>query len=431
MRVTPEAALARVLDDLTGGDPDKALGVAVSGGGDSTALMHLAADWSRARGQRLEVATVDHRLRPEAADEARAVAAAADRLGLRHAILVWEDRDRRGNLQARARGARRALLDRWARDRGLSFVLLGHTADDHAETFLMRLARGSGVDGLSGIDEIDRDAPFARPLLSVGRADLRHWLTARGIGWIDDPSNDDTRFDRIKARKALDLLAPLGLTPDRLIATMGHMNRARLSLCRAAAEFADRHVRAEGGDLVFDTEALRLGRTDTEARVFAEAIRWIGNADYRPRYDAVMQAAGALGRGEARTLGGVAMIPEGRGARLRREIAACPPAAIAHPGASVLHWDGRWTVTPPEHGKGPPKKRRDPGAVPEGLTVGPLGSAIAEIPGWREVGLPRESLMSTPALFRGGVLVAAPVAGLAQGWSATLSPDFRLVLVSG
>lgn len=431
MRVTPEVALDHALGFFTEGQHGEALGVAVSGGGDSIALLHLAAEWGRAHGIRLEVATVDHRLRPEASDEASAVALAAKTLGLRHDTLVWEDWDGRGNLQARAREARRGLLDRWARARDLSFILLGHTADDQAETFLMRLARGSGVDGLSGIDEVDRDALFIRPLLTVRRADLRAWLTARGIDWIDDPTNEDTRFDRIKARKALDLLEPLGLTVDRLIATMGHMNRARLSLWRAAADFADRHVRVEGGDLIFDAESLWLGRTDTEARVFSAAIRWIGNADYRPRYDAVIQAAEALRRGEARTLGGVAMIPENRGARLRRELSACEPPVPVPAGATVLLWDGRWRLTPPERVEGIVAKRSLPGQAPEGLTLCALGSAISDIAHWRDTGLPRESLMTTPALFRDGALVAAPLAGYAQGWVARLSPEFRTFLMSG
>ncbi|MBM1221539.1 tRNA lysidine(34) synthetase TilS [Ponticoccus sp. SC2-23] len=430
--MTPEAAFDRALDFFIDGKHGDALGVAVSGGGDSVALMHLACSWCRAHGIRLEVATVDHRLRSEAAEEANAVASAAEALGLRHDTLVWDDWDGRGNLQARAREARRALLHRWSLERGLSLVLLGHTADDQAETFLMRLARGSGVDGLSGIDEVDRDALFIRPLLSVRRADLRDWLMQRGIDWIDDPSNEDTRFDRIKARRALELLEPMGLTPDRLISTAGHMNRARRSLWHAAADYADRHVRVEGGDLIFDADSLWLGRSDTEARVFTAAIRWIGNGAYRPRYDAALQAAEALRRGEARTLGGVSMLPEGGGARLRRELSACPPPMIVPFGTSAaLSWEERWIISPPEGVQDLVKTRNFSDTLPESLTLGPLGPAIRDIDDWRAIGLPRESLMTTPALFDQGELVAAPLAGLANGWSARLSPDFRSFLLSG
>ena len=142
-----EAALAAVFPDAR----PTALGVAVSGGGDSVALLCLMADWAAPREVRLAAATVDHGLRPEAAAEAAGVAALCGRLGLAHATLRWEGWDGRGNLMDAARRARRRLLADWAAEQGLAAVALAHTRDDQAETVLMRLARGAGVDGLSAM----------------------------------------------------------------------------------------------------------------------------------------------------------------------------------------------------------------------------------------------------------------------------------------
>ena len=438
MPVSPHEALARELEALLGsetaGPPQ--IGVAVSGGGDSMALLHLAAEWARAHGAPLHVATVNHGLRPEAADEAAMVARACAALGVPHSTLHWHDWDGRGNVQAMARAARRSLLTAWADDLGLSAVLLGHTADDQAETVLMRLARGSGVDGLAGMSPWDKDRLFLRPFLTVGRADLRDWLRARGLTWVEDPSNDDTRYDRVKARQMLALLAPLGLTKDRLNDTAAHMLRARVTLRRAAAEWAARFVQTEGGDLILAPQALQLGESDTEARVFAAAVQWIGGAGYRPRYAALCDAAAALQAGEARTLGGVLMQPHGhKGARLMREASAVqgPVDGNLATGAVTI-WDGRWQISQVQESVAD-AARPTPGPTP-GHTSGPwqiaaLGEAgIALCKGWREAGLPRASLLASPAIWADGSLLAAPVAGFAAGWQAKLGPTFESFILS-
>lgn len=429
MSVSPEQAVARelapLLDDRGAIAPK--IGVAVSGGGDSIALLHLVCDWARENGATVLAATIDHHLRAASGAEARGVAQACAALGVSHVTLDWQDWNGQGNVQAEARAARRQLLAAWADEAGLSAVLLGHTADDQAETFLMRLARGSGVDGLSCMTAWDKDWLFLRPLLAISRATLRDWLTARSISWVDDPSNDDVRFDRVKARQMLATLAPLGLTVERLNDTAAHMLRARGTLRRAAADWAARFVQAEGGDLIFAPEALWLGNSDVEARVFAAAVQWIGGAAYRPRYEALTDAACALRRGETRTLGGVLMTPHGhKGARLAREVSAAQGLVAAHEGKATL-WDGRWRVaqTPPEPGWFAPK----PGLGP--WQIAALGEAgLAACKGWRNSGLPRTSLLSSPAVWAQDALVAAPLAGLSAGWQANLGPTFQQFILS-
>jgi tRNA(Ile)-lysidine synthase len=270
---------------------------------------------------------------------------------------------------------------------------------------------------------------FRRPLLSVRRATLRAWLTERGIPWVEDPSNDDTRFDRVKARQMLEVLAPLGLTVGRLNDTVAHMARARVTLWRAAAAWAAQFVRPEGGDLIFAPEALALGRSDVEARIFAAAVQWIGGADYRPRYEALTNAASALRREETRTLGGVLMLPDGQGgARLTREAAAVqgPVPVSAGPGKVTL-WDGRWRVSqmPPATTRSAP----DPGPGP--WRIAALGEAgLPACIGWRDCGLPMPALLTSPAVWTGTALVAAPHAGMANGWQAELGLTFQSFILS-
>jgi tRNA(Ile)-lysidine synthase len=311
------------------------------------------------------------------------------------------------------------LLAAWAEARRIDAVLLGHTADDQAETVLLRLARGSGVDGLAGMGDADWTGRFRRPLLGLRRADLRGWLRNRGIGWSEDPSNDDPRFDRVRARQAMALLAGLGLTADRLTEAAAHMARAQVSLRRQAAAFADAHVRAEAGDLILAPEALDLSRSDSEGRVLSAAIRWIGGGGYRPRYEALTEAAAALRRGGTRTLGGVLMVREAAGIRLTREAAAAEGPVPAPAGPSgQCRWDGRWHV----------RADRPPAGPCRIAALGERGLNL--VPHWRDAGLPRASLLATPAIWHGETLVAAPLAGLAEGWTAELGPGFATFLLS-
>ncbi|MGB0499312.1 MAG: tRNA lysidine(34) synthetase TilS, partial [Rubricella sp.] len=222
--------------DGTGAD---ALVLAVSGGGDSTAMLVLAADWARSRGARLFAATIDHGLRAESAEEARFVAGLCEGLGVDHATIGWQAQAE-GNLQQEARRARRRLLAEHARACGAQDVILGHTQDDVAETFLMRIERGSGLDGLSAIaDRFEaHGVRFHRPLLSCSRSSLRELLTDRGIPWREDPTNADMRFLRSRIRSILPALDTVGLSVERLAETAHRLSDARAALDLHAAALA-------------------------------------------------------------------------------------------------------------------------------------------------------------------------------------------------
>src|SRR5262245_20969868 len=175
--------------------------LAVSGGPDSVALMLLAARWREARedGPKLSVLTVDHGLRPGASAEADEVGRMAASLGLPHAILTWKKAEfPPASLQARARTARYNLMAAYCHAHGIPALVTAHTQNDQAETFLMRLERGSGLDGLAAIPEKGAWAGIRilRPLLDVSKARLVATLEASGVAFVSDPSNADRRFDR-------------------------------------------------------------------------------------------------------------------------------------------------------------------------------------------------------------------------------------------
>lgn len=382
--------------------PEGAVGAAVSGGGDSVALLLLLAAI-----RPVEAVTVDHGLRPEAAAEAAAVARLCAARGIPHTILRWRGWDGRGNLQAEARAARRRLIGAWAAGRGLAGVALGHTLDDQAETFLLRLARGSGVDGLSGMAFASRGegALWLRPLLEVRREALRDWLAGQGVAWVEDPSNADPAFARTRARAALGPLATLGLGPERLAATAAAMARARAALETATASLARVCLEpGAAGDLTLDPGPWAEAPEEIRLRLLAVALGWVAGAPLRPRLSALTAATAAVadGLGGGLTLHGCVLRMRRGRIVLRRE-----PARAAPPVPFGAVWDGRWMVT-------------GPGA---GLRVGPLGAEGLDLrPRWRESGLAREALLTAPGVWDGAGLAAAPLLD-AGPFAARRSPE--------
>ena len=191
----------------------------VSGGPDSVALMGLMTGWARRRGHALPaVAVVDHGLRPASADEAAFVVASAEALGLAAAILPWTGPKPSSALQDNARRARYQLLAAHARALRADILVTAHTEDDQAETLMMRLAAGSSLTGLAGMRQQTRSAGIAhcRPALGWSKARLIATCRQHGWGWINDPSNADQRFARVRWRGILPVLAEEGLDAGRL-----------------------------------------------------------------------------------------------------------------------------------------------------------------------------------------------------------------------
>lgn len=253
---------------------------AVSGGPDSMALMHLLARWSAA-GQRAPVlaATVDHGLRSEAAEEAAFVAREAAGLGLAHRTLVWSGGKPRTGIQEAAREARYRLLVRCAREEGASHLVTAHTRDDQAETVLMRLARGSGLTGLSGMRRNrDRDGiRHLRPLLDWPKETLLDLCRAQGWRFVSDPSNLDERFERVRWRRIMPLLAAEGLTVERLVRFSERMRQADEALeAKALQAFEGAGPVAADGGLSFRARFLTEEPFEIAVRVLELALSQAG-----------------------------------------------------------------------------------------------------------------------------------------------------------
>jgi tRNA(Ile)-lysidine synthase len=300
------------------------IAVAVSGGGDSLALMHLLRAFAKAHKQKPPVVlTVDHGLRKSSKADADKVAAWAKQASLKAHVLAWRGAKPNSGIEAAAREARYRLMGAWLTRHKITTLFVGHTQDDQAETFLLRLARGSGLDGLSAMGA---HAPWpvpgfpaltvARPLLGFGRDALRAHLKALGQAWLDDPMNDDAAFDRVKIRKAAKTLSEAGLSPARIAAAAAHLARARESLEIVTEAVLARAVRPAGKGVLLDPAVLAAAPREVGLRALAGVLVAVGGQVYRPRFDSLERLfdriAGA-GLGAGATLHGCHIRPVRKG----------------------------------------------------------------------------------------------------------------------
>jgi tRNA(Ile)-lysidine synthase len=257
--------------------------LAVSGGPDSTALLLMAAQWMRQSSRpRVDVATVDHAMRPGAREEGEAVAALCARLGFVHHLLEWRGEKPRSRIQERAREARYSLLIDCARAIDADYLVTAHHADDQAETVLFRLLRGSGIAGLAGMPALaTRDGiHLARPLLGLSKADLLTYCEDHGEAFARDPSNDDPRFARTRLRKMAALLAAEGLGA----AELARLARRAASMEEAVRRQADAaNVRLDwSGSGQCDARLLFDEPLEIVQRLLAARIAEVRGAEERP-----------------------------------------------------------------------------------------------------------------------------------------------------
>ena len=392
------------------------LAVAVSGGADSLALTLLAQAWAAAAGGSLTALTVDHRLRPAAAAEAAQVAAWLTARGIAHVILQRDGPLPDGNLQAGARLARYRLLEDWCAQAGVLHLLVAHNREDQAETLLLRLARGSGLDGLAGMPAVAEHARcrLLRPLLEVPRARLEATLRAAGQDWIDDPSNLDPAYGRVRLRGAATMLAGLGLGAGRLAATSARLARARAAIEQGVAGLlAESALLHPAGFVRLDGAALTRAPEELGLRALAAVLLMVGGGSYPPRLDRLERLYRALrDRLEGgRTLGGCRVLPRQGDLLVCREPAAVSGPVVARPGEEI-YWDGRFSLYLPQ-------------SAPEGLWLGALGQGRLGKGLW-----PAAVRAGLPALRDERSVTAVPALGYVRegfgaGWLAGAILSFR------
>ncbi|WP_454851361.1 tRNA lysidine(34) synthetase TilS [Rhizobium binxianense] len=335
--LSPEAAIRRFVASLA--SPARIL-VAISGGSDSTGLLLLLTEALKAASHpsiSLCAATVDHALRAGSVDEALEVAALCGSLGIPHVTCLWQGEKPKSGIMAAAREARYGLLAAAAESLSADLVVTAHTLDDQRETLAMRSSRaGEGSTGIADAVLFDRRIWIFRPLLGCLRADIRAFLQARGVAWIEDPSNEDMRYERVRTRRRLSEEGDADEIPDI-------RETERLLLAERAAGWLGRHFRLHGVLGHVSSEGLEAGEAILDyalgrlTAVFGGRPFPPGRAQMRD-----ILAFVAAGEPDRMTAGRVVFDLRRDGLYLARESRGILPLIVPPGGCGV--WDGRFEV---------------------------------------------------------------------------------------
>lgn len=288
--------------------------VAVSGGADSLALVLLMNDYARVANFKIVALTVNHHLRPEATEEAEYVANLMQKCGIEHHILEWQHHLLLSGIETKAREARYDLLLNWCRQNNFPYLMTAHHLHDQAETFFIRLQRGSGVDGLASMSFVTvRDGiKIIRPLLNIEPEELRQFLTAQNIAWREDASNQCDDYLRVRVRKILPLLEQeLGLTVAKIGSAVAALGDARDYFEIQVQRFIKNHCRNwYGCAWSFSPLSFAALHHELKMRTAAELIKNVGKNEYSPEYQSLKRLLSALNSDEfaGATLGGCEII---------------------------------------------------------------------------------------------------------------------------
>ena len=398
------------------------IAVAVSGGADSLALIRLLSPWARQRQIGVFGLTVDHQLRDAAAIEAAQVAAWLAPHHIPHVTLRWNDgphaRTLTRSAQSAAREARYRLMTDWCLANDCTHLFVAHHADDQVETFLLRLARGSGVDGLAAMAPASsRDGiVIARPLLGFTKAQLTAVCRELDQPWIEDPSNLSSASARVRFRQAREVLEREGLTRERLLATVGHLQRARAALDHAVAALLARGWWDKFGVARLPVADLLSAPEEIALRALARLLAAAGGQAFGPRFESLARLYGRLTAGpwSDATLHGCLITRDGADVVVAREPAQITDDKTLAGNTSVI-WDGRYRLTLAVEGAAPV------------FTVSRFKDSKSEQPLLAD--LPARVRGTLPALYDSAGLVAVPHAGYLRADIARL-PGFSLGVAS-
>jgi len=372
------------------------LGVAVSGGSDSLSLLYLINSWSNKKNLKIVILTVDHNLRNGSADEALYVGELCNKLGLIHKTLFWDHEDIEGNLSASAREARYRLMQNSIPSDAI--LITGHTLDDQAETFLMRLRRGSGVDGLASMAEqsylsFGNDGiTIFRPLLDFERQTLRKVLKFYKVDWIEDPTNNDQSFERVRVRDLLARFVEIGIDKNTIGRTALLMQSAKTALNHFASDCYEKFGSCDNGDIIFDFSEFSKQPLDVKRRLISAAQKWISNQKYRPRLSQVDALINSIDEKVTFSGSGTICYFHNNSIRITREANACVCEIEA---SNDVIFDRRWKLIALENCKD--------------LTIKCLGEdgyTFLE-PGIRKK-IPYKTIIALPALFNDTNLINFP-----------------------
>jgi len=381
------------------------IAVACSGGADSLTLALLIDAWARARGGTATALIVDHGIRENSLKEAEAVAVNLGERGMTCEILCNKTQVGTSNIQATARKVRYELLQRWCSVNGNLHLAFAHNQEDQAETVLLRLARGSGSDGLAAMAPISEtpSVRILRPLLGVPRTRLQATLDHWNVKHIDDPSNRNRKFARVRMRSLSPVLAAEGLTAQRLAGTAARLARTRNSLeSEVAVTLARSAIVYPSGYCHLSPQPLCRMSEEIALRALARVLICIGGNGYTPRLERIERLYAWLQDGTpggGRTLAGCRLLPCTSGLLVCREVSA---AKSVVPAKGNLLWDGRFRLRLGTRSIGDVKRLGT-----EGWRL-----AVAAIPALRKSTIPSAVMAGLPAIWKDRKLRSVPHLGL-------------------
>ncbi|WP_240230419.1 tRNA lysidine(34) synthetase TilS [Devosia lacusdianchii] len=331
---------------------EPAIGLAVSGGADSLALLLLAQRWAAdlPAAPRLHVYSVDHGLRPEAAGEVAMVLGVAKSLGVAATGLRWDGGKPATGVQEAARAARYGLIGTAMAADGVSVLLTAHHRNDQAETVLMRMAHGSGIEGLrgmAGMAEVE-GVRVHRPLLGVDPAALAEIVVAAGLTPAADPSNTDSHYERVRWRQTLPQLAALGLDAGMIAGFAERMGEADAAIAQMADGCFSEIVRLDGFGAARIELSPFIGLSPAiSTRVLGRVLKIVGGRQKPRALGQVERLRQAIAEDvlprSTTVLGCVIRLKDGAIAVAREPGRSVPPDAALLPHGELV-WDERFRI---------------------------------------------------------------------------------------
>jgi len=387
---------------------DSNIAIAVSGGVDSLVLMNLANESKAIKNKDVFILTIDHGLRPESKNECKFVEGLAKKLGFKVKILKWKGNKPKKGLQEKARNERYNLLLNFCRENSINNLFLAHHLDDQIENFLFRMFRGSGIKGLTSFsNRFERDGILLiRPLVDIPKSELITFAKKRKIKWIEDPSNQNKKFERIKLRKILPLIYEEGFDKKIFLKSIKKLKLANKALDEVTKEFVSKYVMVNKNISVFINQELFLeAPKEVQFRIIENSIRiFSGERFYSPSYSKIMNLINWINESNeisAKTLGGTIFRRRNKGIILYKEVKKLneiKPIKLSI--NNYKSWDNRFLIK---------AKKASEGEISylgaEGIKILKSKKKLNK----KDLNdIPLTALYSIPAVWKGKRLISAP-----------------------
>jgi tRNA(Ile)-lysidine synthase len=379
--------------------------IAISGGADSMALALLANNWAK---YPIITLTVDHKLRPESTNEAEQVSRWMNQKGIEHYILNWEGDKPKSNIQANARNARYELMTEFCKINKIPNLLVAHNKQDQAETLLIRLMRGSGIEGLCGMSDQTtiNEIKISRPLLNISKKDLKSYLREQKQGWIEDPSNKDEKYTRVQVRNFINNAEDSDLLIERLAKTTKTLAQSNSyiedKISSELKQVCD--IRSEGYCILAINKFKALHK-EAAYKILSKLIKLIGGDYYKPRFEKIVHLYNNIIHGEySATLGGCEIFASKKEKEQNKLFIVKENIAPQHDlplsKISSTKWDSRFKITFNEE-------------FTNNFYVGALGkdgfsTLLKKHKEIKQISLPKKVIYTLPALKHLENIVAVP-----------------------